>query len=38
MAGTTAAAVALVDDLDAQILGCERDLRRLGADHPTSPC
>jgi transposase len=36
-AATTAAAVALVDDLDAQILVCERDLRRLGADHPYVP-
>jgi hypothetical protein len=28
------AAVALIDDLDQRIAGCERDLRRLGADHP----
>jgi len=36
-AGTTTAAVALIDDLEAQIDGCERDLRRLGADHPYVP-
>jgi transposase len=36
-AGTTAAAVALIDDLDAQIGGCERELRRLGADHAYVP-
>jgi transposase len=36
-AGTTAAAVCLIDDLDAQIDGCERELRRLGADHPYVP-
>jgi hypothetical protein len=29
-----AAAVQLIDDLDEQIAGCERELRRLGADHP----
>jgi transposase len=37
-AGTTAAAVALIDDLEAQIDGGERDLGRLGADHPYVPC
>ena len=37
-AGTTAAAVALIDDLDAQIDSCERELRRLGADHAYVPC
>src|ERR671918_2661061 len=36
-AGTTAAAVALIDDLDAQVHGCEQELRRLGADHPDVP-
>jgi transposase len=27
------AAVSLIDELDRQIAGCERELRRLGADH-----
>jgi transposase len=36
-AGTTAAAVALIDDLDAQVHGCEQELRRLGADHADVP-
>jgi transposase len=36
-AGTTAAAVALIDDLDAQIHCCERELRHLGADHAYVP-
>jgi transposase len=36
-AGTTAAALALIDDLDDQIRACERELRRLGADHPYVP-
>ena len=36
-AGTTAAAVALIEDLDAQIDSCERELRRLGADHVYVP-
>jgi transposase len=36
-AGTTAAALALIDDLDAQVHGCERELRHLGADHPYVP-
>jgi transposase len=36
-AGTTVAAIALIDDLDAQVHGCERELRRLGADHPYVP-
>jgi transposase len=39
--GNLTAALALIDDLDDQIDGCERDLRHLGADHPllrpTSP-
>jgi transposase len=29
-----AASLALVDDPKAQIDACERELRRLGADHP----
>jgi transposase len=33
-AGSVAASLALIDDLEAQIEGCEHDLRRLGADHP----
>jgi transposase len=36
-AGTTAAALALIDVLDDEIAACERDLRRLGADHPYVP-
>ena len=36
-AGTTAAAVRLIGDLDAQVAECERALRRLGADHPFVP-
>ncbi len=36
-AGTTTAAIALIDDLDAQIEECEHDLRRLGADHAYVP-
>jgi transposase len=36
-AGTTAAAVALIDDLDEQVHGCERELRHLGADHAYVP-
>jgi transposase len=32
-----AAALALIDDLDDQIDGCECELRRLGADHPYVP-
>ncbi len=36
-AGTTIAAVGLIDDLDVQIDACERELRRLGADHPYVP-
>ena len=37
-AGTTAAAITLIDDLDAQIDACEQQLRHLGADHPMCPC
>jgi transposase len=33
-AGNVVAALALIDDLDAQVDACERDLRHLGADHP----
>jgi transposase len=36
-AGHVQAALALIDHLDEQIDGCERDLRRLGADHPYVP-
>ena len=28
---------AMVDDLDVRIADCARDLRRLGADHPSIP-
>lgn len=31
---TLHASLALIDDLDRQIDGCQRDLQRLGADHP----
>jgi transposase len=34
---TISASVALIDRLDQQIDECERDLRRLGADHPYVP-
>jgi transposase len=34
---TTTASVALIDILDEQIIGCEQELRRLGADHPYIP-
>ena len=36
-AGDVAAALALIDDLDEQINGCEAALRTLGADHPYVP-
>ncbi|MGH9283168.1 MAG: IS110 family transposase [Acidimicrobiales bacterium] len=36
-AGTMAAAVALIDDLDEQVHGCEQQLRHLGADHAYVP-
>jgi transposase len=36
-AGTTAAALGLIDELDQQVDACERALRRLGADHPYVP-
>jgi hypothetical protein len=35
--GNVAAALALIDDLDDQVEGCEQQLRRLGADHPYVP-
>jgi transposase len=35
--GNVTAALALIDDLDDQIDSCERELRRLGADHPYVP-
>ena len=34
---TTAATLALIDTLDEQIAACERELRRLGADHRYVP-
>jgi transposase len=33
-AGTVEASLLLIDDLDRQIKECERELRRLGAEHP----
>ena len=36
-AGTTAAAIALIDDLESQIDAGARDLRHLGADHASVP-
>jgi transposase len=36
-AGHVTAALELIDHLDEQIAGCERELRRLGADHPYVP-
>ena len=36
-AGDVAAALALIDDLDEQINGCEAALRIFGADHPYVP-
>ena len=33
MALELVAALRLIDELDVDIIGCERDLRRLGADH-----
>jgi transposase len=36
-AGDVAAALALIDDLDEQINGCEAALRTFGADHPYVP-
>jgi transposase len=36
-AQTVTASLALIDDLNRQIAGCERELRALGADHPYVP-
>jgi transposase len=36
-AATLAASLSLIDTLDEQIHGCERELRQLGADHPSIP-
>jgi transposase len=36
-AATVAASLSLIDTLDEQIHACERELRRLGADHPYIP-
>jgi transposase len=36
-AGTVRASLLLIDQLEGQILDCERELRRLGADHPYVP-
>jgi transposase len=36
-ASTVNASLALIDQLDEQINGCARELRRLGADHPYIP-
>src|SRR5207253_7007834 len=33
-AGTVAATLRLIDDLDREIAACERELQQLGADHP----
>jgi transposase len=33
-ATTTATSLALIDDLDRRVADCERELKRLGADHP----
>jgi transposase len=35
--GSVTAALRLIDDLDQQIVECERQLRDLGADHPYIP-
>jgi transposase len=35
--GTIEASLRLIDDLDREIAGCERELRRLGADHHYIP-
>src|SRR2546426_619402 len=36
-ASTLTASLSLIDTLDEQIHGCERELRQLGADHPHIP-
>jgi transposase len=35
---TIDASLRLIDELDREITGCERELRRLGADHRYVPC
>jgi hypothetical protein len=35
--GTIDASLRLIDELDREITGCERELRRLGADHQYVP-
>jgi hypothetical protein len=32
------ASLQLLDELDERVDACERELRRLGADHPEVPC
>jgi transposase len=36
-AGSVAASVRLIDELEREISACERELRQLGADHPYVP-
>ena len=36
-AGTVTASLRLIDELEAEITACERELRRLGADHQYVP-
>jgi Transposase len=36
--GTIEASLRLIDELDREIGDCERELRRLGADHRYAPC
>jgi len=36
-AGTLAGSLELIEGLDERVTSCERDLRRLGADHPYVP-
>jgi transposase len=36
-AGTVAASLQLIDELDRRISGCESELQRLGADHRYVP-
>jgi transposase len=36
-AGTLMASLQLIEELDERVASCERDLRRLGADHPYVP-
>jgi transposase len=37
-AGSMTASLQLLDELDERVDACERELRRLGADHPEVPC